>query len=110
MNAAKKMCSASSVFRAFMGKIVKAIPDPDTVQVTMELYAEGVISENTRDKVLLPNQTKTEKNTVLMRAVEDAISTQALETLLSILDEVEPIVVKEIRAQLSELICNVMND
>ena len=88
-----------------MGKIVKAIPDPDTAQVTMELYAEGVISENTRDKVLLPNQTKTEKNTVLMRAVEDAISTQALDTLLSILDEVEPIVVKEMRAQLSELIC-----
>ena len=110
MNAAMKTCSASSVFRAFMGKIVKAIPDPDTAQVTMELYAEGVISENTRDKVLLPNQTKTEKNTVLMRAVEDAISTQALETLLSILDEVEPIVVKEIRAQLSELICNVMSD
>ena len=110
MNAAKKMCSAGSVFRAFMGKIVKAIPDPDTAQVTMELYAEGVISENTRDKVLLPNQTKTEKNTVLMRAVEDAISTQALDTLLSTLDEVEPIVVKEIRAQLSELICNVMSD
>ena len=100
-------CSAGKVFRVYMEKLMEAIQSADIPMVTVKLYSKEIISENTRDKVLLPNLTKLEKNGILLTAVEDAIKTQpqVLLTLLDILNEFKPadLIAQEMRQQLGML-------
>ena len=44
-----------------MEKLMEAIQSADIPMVTVKLYSKEIISENTRDKVLLPNLTKADK-------------------------------------------------
>ena len=94
----------SKVFRVYMEKLMEAIQSADILMVTVKLYSKEIISENTRDEVLLPNLTRLEKNGKLLRAVEGAIKTQpqVLLTLLDILNEFKPadLIAQEIRQQL----------
>ena len=55
--------------------------------------------------MLLANQTKAEKITILLSAVEDAITAQILETFLDILDQHNPadIIAQDMRKQLCKL-------
>ena len=105
MAASEDICSSSAVFRAYMGKLIKAIQSADVPEITIELYSREIISENTRDKVMLANQTKAEKVTILLSAVEDAITAQILETFLDILDQHNPadIIAQDMRKQLCKL-------
>ena len=75
-----------------MEKLMEAIQLADIPMVTVKLYSKEVISENTYDKVLLPNLTRLEKNGILLRALRGAIKTQpqVLLTLLDILNEFKP--------------------
>ena len=106
-NSTELKCSASKVFRVYMEKLMEAIQHADITMVTMKLYSNEIISENTRDKVLLPNQTKLEKNGIILRAVEDAIKKQpqVLLTLLDILNEFKPadLIAQEMRQKLGML-------
>ena len=100
-------CSASKVFRVYMDKLMEAIQSADIPMVTMKLYSKEIISENTRDKVLLPDLTKLAKNGILLTAVEDTIKTQpqVLLTLLDILNEFKPadLITQEMHHQLGML-------
>ena len=112
-NSNKLKCSAGKVFRVYMEKLMEAIQSADIPMVAVKLYSKEVISENTRDKVLLPNLTKLEKNWILLTAVEDAIKTQPqmLLTLLEILNEFKPadLIAQEMRQQLCMLKCASIN-
>ena len=88
-----------------MGKLIKAIQSADVPEITIELYSREIISENTRDKVLLTNQTKAEKITILLSAVEDAITAQILETFLDIHNPAD-IIAQDMRKQLCKLWSN----
>ena len=109
INSNKLKCSASKVFRAYMEKLMEAIQLADIPIVTVKLYSKEIISENTRDKILLSNLTKLEKNGILLTAVEDAIKAQpqVLLTLLDILNEFKPadLIAQEMRQQLGICIC-----
>ena len=103
-------CSASKVFRVYMGKLMEAIQSADIPMVTVKLYSKEVISErSTRDKVLLPNLIKLEKNGILLTAVEDAIKMQpqVLLTLMDILNEFKPadLIAQEMHQKLGMLKC-----
>ena len=90
-----------------MEKLMEAIQSADIPMVTVKLYSKEIISEYTRDKVLLPNQTKLDKNVTLLTAVEDAIKTQpqVLLILLDILNEFKPadFIAQEMRQKLGML-------
>ena len=111
---AELKCSASKVFRVYMEKLMEAIQSADIPMVTVKLYSKEIISENTRDKVLLPNLTKLDKNGILLTAVEDAIKAQpqVLVTLLDVLNEFKPadLIAQEMRQQLCMLKCASINN
>ena len=105
MAEAKKRCSARAVFRAHMEELTRAIPDAEILRVALGLYAKEIISENTRDKINLPNQTQIEKNALLLQAIEQDVSSPGvLDALMDILDEVGPgaHVAQVMRAELSK--------
>ena len=86
-----------------MEKLMEAIQLADIPMLTVKLYSKEIISEYTRDKVLLPNLEKNGTG-LLLTAVEDAIKTQpqVLVTLLDILNEFKPadLIAQEMRQQL----------
>ena len=90
--AAIKRCSASNVFRTHMGKLMNAIQDTEVLHITMELYAKRVISKDTRDRIRLSGLIPSERNEILLTAVEDAIGTQdqVLDIFLNILRDYTP--------------------
>ena len=57
-----------------MEELTRAILDAEILQVALGLYAKGIISENTRDRINLPNQTQIEKNAFLLQVVEQDVS------------------------------------
>ena len=95
-------CSATELFRAYAGDLLRAIPEPDVV--AWDLFAKRIISEETRQKVSLASLTKTEKNAIILQAVEGAIAQGIMEEFLTVLDNHSPadIVASKIRNHLSE--------
>ena len=105
--AAIKRCSASNVFRTHMGKLMNAIQNAEVLHITMELYAKGVISKDTRDRSRLSGLIPSERNEILLTAVEDAIGTQdqVLDIFLNILDDYTPSdIAQEMYSKLCEAI------
>ena len=80
--------TATEVFRSYEGELMTAIPEPDFV--AMDLFSQGIMSVETRDKVHLPGQTNGQKNIIILKAVEGAITQEVLEKLLTVLDKYPP--------------------
>ena len=102
-----EMCSAAELFRAYAGDLLRAIPEPDVI--AWDLLSKRIISEETRQKASLPAHTKTEKNAIILAAVEGAITQGILGEFLTVLDNHSPadIIASKIRSYLSETIIKI---
>ncbi len=77
---------AARAFRRHYADLAKAIAEP--LPITADLYAAGYITRETRDRVFLQTLTPTEKNLVLLDAIERRIFTDpsSLWTLVATLE------------------------
>ncbi len=78
---------AARAFRRCYADLAAGIPEP--LSVTASLYSSGHITLQTRDRVFLPTHTTTERNLVLLDAVERMVFTEPsdLWTLVATLEK-----------------------
>ena len=77
---------ASEVFREHRADLLIAVADP--LILATRLYSRKIISRETLDHILLPSFTQSEKNSILLGAVEDRIRTHPSDflTLFAVLN------------------------
>ena len=77
--------AAASAFKKHRGDLMRGIVEPLTL--ANDLYSNDVISEGTKNRIVVPSLTKEEKNIALLDAIEARIQTNPSDfwTLVTVL-------------------------